>query len=1086
MTNQLTFYNKLMNLRMKKLAAFLALFLCCSVAFAQNSVSGKVIDTTGETVIGATVQIKGGSTGVITDLDGNYTITGVLPSDVLVFSFLGYTSQEISVGNQKVINVTLAEDAKDLDEVVLVGYGVQKKNDLTGSVGSVALDKMLQKGSPSLLETMQGSVPGVSITQSSGRVGGGFNIEIRGKSSHNSNTKPLYVVDGVMCDDIDFLNPSDIAQIDVLKDASSTAIYGSRGTAGVVMVATKSGSALAGKQAKPHIEYAGYYGVSKIARMPDFMTADEFYQYRFLKFLGYAEAGSATATSGRPAYGMASYEQMSLWNVDRQASVLKEMLASGESYDWIRMVHQDGLQQNHYLSVSGSSQDVNYHMGVGYTDERGVTQGDDMDRYSFKGSVDTKINKWMSAGFNVNLAITHRDYANDAGVQNAYRANPFFKPYDADGNMNKNPGNYLAMGSTTGYQFSDQTNPLLYMENQTKMSDTYRVLGNAYLQANPIKGLTLRTVFQPTFSQYRLGQFDDTIVDNENSTATLNTSRSFGWVWDNVVTYDRTFADVHHINVMGLFSMEAYNSESIKLVYQDVMAGTYWWNLATGTYLTDSNNSYTENSMLSYALRANYTYAGKYMLTGTVRWDGSSKFAPGHRWGYFPSAAAAWRISEEEFLKNDWLSNLKLRVSYGLTGNNTGIGNYATQQTVGGPVYYPLGSTYVSAYYPSGVVDSELSWESSRELNAGLDFGFFNNRISGSIDLYNKTAYDLLFNVQLPLEAGTTSGGDIKEMTTNVGTVNNRGVEISLTTVNVSTRDWRWETTFTFSKNKNTLLEINGTGEDLPNESLFVGEPINNFYTYEWDGIVSDRDITVPDNEIARLKGLTPGTTMKEYDYYYTCYGLTEGNPIIVDRNGDGTINDSDKRLYYTDPDWVGSFNTSLSYKNWDLSASIYTKQGGYVRSAFLSEYTNFGDRGRTKLQTDYYIPAGTLIDCDGVNPDGTYINPVYQETTHYGSYPFPNNGANNNGLGTAYWKSTTNHIADVSYIKVKNITLGYTFSKNLLKKVGVEKLRLYTTVTNPFVITDFIGFDPEWASASLKNDTPSTITWQIGANLKF
>ncbi|MBR0334919.1 MAG: TonB-dependent receptor [Bacteroidales bacterium] len=1071
---------------MKKLAALLAFVMCCTVAFAQNSVQGTVKDNTGETVIGATVQIKGGSTGVITDIDGKYTISGVLPSDVLVFSFLGYTSQEVKVGNQKVINVTLMEDAKDLEEVVLVGYGVQKKSDLTGSVGSVSMEKMLQKGSPNLLETMQGSVPGVTITQSTGRVGEGFSIEIRGKSSHDKDTKPLYIVDGVMCDDIDFLNPADIAQIDILKDASSTAIYGSRATAGVVMIATKSGASIAGKGAKPSISYDGYYGITEMARMPALMTAEEFYRYRFLKFLGYAEGGSPTALSGRPAYGMAAFEQMSLWNTDRGVSVLKEMIANGESYDWMGLVNQTGMMQNHYVSVGGSSQDVNYHMGVGYTDETGVTMGDAMSRISFKGSVDAKVNKWMKAGFNINLSMNHRDYANDNAVQNAYRANPFMKPYAADGSLNKNPGNSVSMGSSSGYQFSDQTSPLLYMENQTKMSDSYRMLGNVYLQATPMKGLTLKTVFQPSYRQWRLGQFDDTIVDNENSTARYNVSQSFGWVWDNILTYDRTFNQNHRVNFTAITSMESNRSESANLYYQNVMAGTYWWNLATGTYLAeDSKNSYSENSMMSYALRANYTYAGKYMLTATVRWDGSSKFAPGYRWGSFPSAAVAWRVSEEDFLKGyDWLSNLKLRVSYGVTGNNAGVANYATQQTVGGPDYYYFGGAWQQAFYPSGVVDTSLSWESSREINTGLDFGFFKNRISGSIDWYNKTAYDLLFDVKLPLEAGS-NGSSPKEMATNVGVVNNRGIEFALSTVNVETKNWRWETSFTFAKNKNTLLDINGTADELPADLLFKGHPINVLYNYEWDGIISDRDMVVPDHEIAKLKGLTPGTTMKEYDYYYICYGQTEGQPKIVDRDGNGSYDTVDKKLYNRDPDWVGSFNTSLNYKNWDLSASVYVRQGGYASSAFMSEYLNYGDRGRTKLQVDHYIPAGTLIDCDGVNPDGTYINPVYQETTHYGSYPFPNNGAANSGIGVSmdYWPRA---ISEVSYVKVKNITLGYTLPKNLLKKVGIERLRLYSTVTNPFVFTDFIGFDPEWAGASLKQDAPSTITWQFGANLKF
>ena len=327
-------------------------------------------------------------------------------------------------------------------------------------------------------------------------------------------------------------------------------------------------------------------------------------------------------------------------------------------------------------------------------------------------------------------------------------------------------------------------------------------------------------------------------------------------------------------------------------------------------------------------------------------------------------------------------------------------------------------------------------------------------------------------------------------MTTNVGSVRNEGIEVSLTTENIQTKDWRWTTTFTFAHNKNTVREINGeggnviSGEDTGN--LFIGQPFNNIYGYEWKGIVSDRDMTVPDTEIARLMGFTPGETVKEYDYYYTCYGWTEGLPIIVDRNGDGTFNDDDKKIYNMDPKWTGSFSTSLSYKNWDLSATLYTKQNYWVSSAFYGEYLGINDRGRMKLDVDFYIPAGTLIDCDGVNPDGTYINPVYQQTTHYGSYPFPNNAAANSGTGSSYWLDGTNKYVDASYVKIKNITLGYTFPKQWTEKFGCSYLRLYCTVTNPFVWTDYKGFDPEWAGADLDQDGPSTVTWQFGANIKF
>ena len=358
-----------------------------------------------------------------------------------------------------------------------------------------------------------------------------------------------------------------------------------------------------------------------------------------------------------------------------------------------------------------------------------------------------------------------------------------------------------------------------------------------------------------------------------------------------------------------------------------------------------------------------------------------------------------------------------------------------------------------------------------------------NERIRGSVDIYNKKSKDLLYSVQLPLEAGGTS------VTTNIGSVRNRGVEVSLTTTNIATKDWNWETTFTFAHNKNEVLEINGTGNYYSGSSLknlFIGSSYSNVYDYEWTGIVTDRDMIVPNTEIARLKGFTPGSTVKEYEYYNKCYGLVEGNPIIDDKNGDGKFTDADKKIYKSDPDWTGSFTSNLSWKNFDFSFSIYAKQGYSVFSNFYQEYLNLSDRGRTKLSMDWYIPAGALISCEGQNPDGTFINPVYQETTHYGSYPFPNNGCSNGGTGSQYWLGHTNSIVDASYVKVKHITLGYSFPKKLLSKIGCTNLRLYCTVTNPFVFTSYKGYDPEWADASLANDGPSTITWQFGANIKF
>ena len=1070
-------------IRKALLASLMSMTAFC--AYAQKTVTGTVKDANGEPMIGVTVMVDG-KAGAITDLDGNFSIPNATESTQLKITYIGYKDQTISVGNQSRLNIVMQEDNQALDEVVVVGYGTMKKSDLTGSISSVNTEQLNAKGAPSVLENLQGAVPGVNITQSSGRAGNSFDIEIRGKSSTNDNLNPLYVVDGVTVDDIDWLNPQDIERIDVLKDASSTAIYGSRATAGVVIVTTKSGAGVSGKASKPTISYDGYYGITKTARMPEFMDGQSFYDYRFMKFLTYA---GGAANNGQPVYTMDSYAQMALLNSDTGEYRMKTLMREDRTVDWPDLVTGSGHQQNHYIAVSGSTDRLSYHMGLGYSDEDGIYDGDEQNKFNFKGSLDGQINKYVSAGFNFNLARINHDYASDEGVQYAYRMNPFMQPYDEEGNLWERPGSYEAMGSSSSYQFSDQRNPLLYMQNETRNRQTWRALGNVYLQIKPVKGLTLKTTFSPNYTYYREGYFKGTLIGDAQNTATKETERAFDWTWDNMITYDDYLGKnkEHHLNVMGLFSMMAADTETQNLYYNGVLDGTYWWNLNSGTYNADeSGNSYSESSMMSYALRANYTFKERYMLTATVRWDGSSKFTEGNRWGSFPSAAFAWRLSEEPFMAKTrkWLSNAKVRLSYGITGNNRGIGNYDTQLVLGGPVYYPFGSTFYQGFYADGVVNSVLQWEKSHEFNVGLDFGFFNERIRGSVDWYTKTSKDLLYDVHLPLEAGGVT------MTTNVGSVRNEGIEVSLTTENIQTKDWRWTTTFTFAHNKNTVREINGeggnviSGEDTGN--LFIGQPFNNIYGYEWKGIVSDRDMTVPDTEIARLMGFTPGETVKEYDYYYTCYGWTEGLPIIVDRNGDGTFNDDDKKIYNMDPKWTGSFSTSLSYKNWDLSATLYTKQNYWVSSAFYGEYLGINDRGRMKLDVDFYIPAGTLIDCDGVNPDGTYINPVYQQTTHYGSYPFPNNAAANSGTGSSYWLDGTNKYVDASYVKIKNITLGYTFPKQWTEKFGCSYLRLYCTVTNPFVWTDYKGFDPEWAGADLDQDGPSTVTWQFGANIKF
>lgn len=1075
----------------KKAMMTLVLSVACLVAYAQQTVSGTVIDEAGEPLIGVSIQVKGTTNGTITDFDGNFTLTNLNSSDVLVFSYIGYGNKEMTVGKQTIVKVTLSEDTKKLDEVVVVGYGQMKKNDLTGSVSSVGNDALVAKGTTGVVEALQGSIAGVNITQSTGRVGGGFDIEIRGKSSTNSDTKPIYVVDGIICDDIDWLNPSDIERIDVLKDASSTAIYGSRATAGVVQVTTKSGSSQGKKEKAPRISYDMYVGFVNAARMDGiFMDGQEFYNYRFLKFLGYS-GGSSIPSSGQPIYTMAGYEQMALYNDGKTESTaqyadqyrMKEILKEGKTVNWRDLVMRQGFQQNHYVAVNGSSEHVAYHMGVGYNQDKGIYIGDEQKRINIKGSMDININKYVQAGLNINASWLGNTYANDDAIKIAYRMNPFMQPFDEEGNIIEKPGAFEAVGSISKNQFSDQVTPLLYMENRTREKDSWRAMGNLYLQVTPVKGLQIKSLFAPNYSNSTIGQFDDTkVTDYKTNEAQLTKRQWFQYAWDNTISYAETFKEKHSINLMALYSINGmqYNYDYFK--YTGVMDGTLWYNLSTGTYdAANSRTDYQMNRMMSAAMRANYSYAGRYMVTATVRADGSSKFAKGHRWGVFPSVALAWRMSEEQWMQEvQWITNIKWRLSYGMTGNNSGIGNYATIQSIAGPIYYPFGGSYNTGYYPNAIIDPELTWEKSAEWNAGVDFGFLRDRITGTVDFYNKVSSNLLYSVELPLEAGG------QKVVTNVGSVLNRGIEIGLKTINVEKNGWHWETSFTLAHNHNEILEINGSGTDLPNDGLFIGHSINNVYEYQWDGIVSDKNMVVPDNEIAKSKGFTPGEEVKEADYYYACYGWTEGQPIIRDVDGDGKFSAADKRIYSSDPKITGSLTSVLSWKGIELSFSLYGKVGQILSSAFYSEYLNYSDRGRMRMNMDYYIPAGTLIDCDGIADNGTYINPVFQNSTHYGAYPLPNNAGANSGIGNAYWLDGCNRLTDASFLKIKYITLGYSLPKKYLEKAHLQKLRLYCTVTNPAVWTKYRGFDPEWANASLHNDAPSTITTQIGLNVKF
>ena len=1107
-----------MSVKLKSISQMVLLLLFCFIAgtVSAQTVNGNVVDETGEAVIGATVIEKGTQNATVTDFDGNFTIK-MSKGNVLTISYIGMQSQDVNVAGKNNIKVTLKEDNTTLQDVVVVGYGTMKKSDLTGSVSSINTEQLNAKGATTVMGNLQGSVPGVNITQNSSRAGGGFEIEIRGKSSFNSSSTPLYVVDGIITDNIDFLNPQDIERIDILKDASSTAIYGSRATNGVVIVSTKSAKVQGKKHTKPTISYDGYYGIVKTARMPDFMNGSQFSQYRHFRYLNAMTEKGGQTLAGYGAQNnwgitQGNYQTAWLTRGDLSDSYIKDVIANGKETDWIGLFTRTGAQQNHFISVGGNGGNVNYYFGAGYQNEQSIFKGDNMERFNLKATIDSKITDWISAGISLNGAFTENRTVDDTAIGSAFRLNTVTRAYDDDNNIILYPGKSAYLG-TSGDQFTGTANPLTDLEKSYYNTRTYQLLANLYIELTPIKDLSLKSTFSPSYTAIRNGQFEDTNTSarGENlNHAYANNYHKLQWTWDNQITYDFKYKD-HNLNVMGLFSATKFTQDKYENSVYGIIPQTLWYNLGQASDKTNYTigSDYTEWSMLSWAARVAYNYLGRYYFTGTIRWDGSSRFADGHRWGSFPSAAIAWRISEEPFMEKtkSWLSNLKLRLSYGQTGNNA-VGNYATQAIAkGGSIYYgygtPVAGVYPGSYpyYPNGIVNKALTWEKTTEFNIGLDFGFLNGRINGTIDWYNRKAKDLLAERQLPYIAGGAT------VTDNIAKVKNTGIEISLNTVNVQTKDWNWTTSFNFSHNHNEVVETS-TGKDEIANSLFIGESYNVLRNYIWSGIVSDREMTVPDTKIARDKGFTPGESVISRDYYYACYGWGEGMPIIEDLNGDGAITDDDKSFIgKSNPTWTGSITSNLTWKNWDFSFNIYTKQDYKVYSPFYKQYTNYGDRGMQHINMDFYIPAGTLLSCD-YDANGNRINEVYQEETHYGSYPFPTNqsetaagvgtyafssngknGADNmSSMKTANKNGAPYQVVDASYWKVKNITLGYTFPKNILAKTKIiNSLRLYINITNPFVWgSDYKGYDPEWAGASLANGGPSTVTYQFGASVKF
>jgi TonB-dependent starch-binding outer membrane protein SusC len=1007
-------------------------------------VKGKVTDVSGESLIGVTVKVKGSTSGVTTNIDGEFSISAP-ENATLVFSYLGYETVEQKLSGQSRLNIVLKAAVSQLNEVVVVGYGAVRKADLTGSVGTVSGETLTARGTTSVMSALQGAVAGVDINTNSVRPGGGFSIQIRGQNTMNSSgNSPLYVVDGVVMNDINFLNPSDIQKIDILKDASSTAIYGSRGSNGVVIVQTKNANLAS--SAKTTVSYDGYYGVRSLARLPDFMDGREWVDFRTSAFYTYNTTNKDYLIT--PANKDA---------ILQKSPLLTSRLLNEDYVDWLGLGTQSGQQQNHFLNISGNSKDMSYNIGFGYQNEEGNFINENLDRYNLKLSIANKVSKRFTIGGNLSLSQMVNNQGSQFGYRDIMRMPVILGAYDANGSLIEQPG--IAASIQGAGNFTSSPNPLNEINSGNQEGRRYDILGSIYGQVSILDDLVFKTTLMPRFNRNRVGRYYGVVAGNRNQDeAFQENSEAFDYTWDNQLTYAKKFGTDHTLNATLINSVYKTRFERIQAGTQALPYNSDWYNMFSGTLQSsNSNTAYNESSLLSYAARVNYDFRNKYLLTGTIRYDGSSKLAD--RWAAFPSVAFAWRASEEEFLKADFLSDLKARFSFGYSGNNNGIDPYGTQLTpqTGSLIWYDYNGSAVSGFAPGVPVNPNIAWERTRELNLGMDFGFFNQRLSGSVDLYNKLSDGLLMRRSLTIESG------VEFMTDNIGSVSNKGLEVSLSTLNFNKKNFQWSTTLNFSTNKNAIESLYGKKEDKPGESRFIGQPINVIYDYRITGIWKQREA----DEAAK-------------------WGQQPGHAKAFDVNGDGLITASADRVILggPDPSWTGGLNSNLTYKNWDFSFNVFTRQGVFVNDRFLEEFGVANtQRGRPKVEQDYYIPAGIArYDWNtwGVNANGSPAATWGVGTGNEDAkYPAINNAGPYYGGNGRY--------TDASFIKVRNIILGYALPKRLASKAGLSQLRVYANVLNPFTFTKYEGWDPEFATTTLQDGNgPSNITYQFGVNMKF
>jgi len=1027
-----------------KLLLLLTILLLCNInVFAQSkTIIGVVTDESKQTVPGVSVTVKGTKTTTQTDADGRFKIQA-LATDQLIFNYVGYASQSVTVGTRTTINVSLKSSITGLSDVVVVGYGTTKRADLTGAVGSVNMKDLEQAPVKSFDQALAGRVAGVQVSTSDGQPGATANIVIRGAGSISQDNSPLYVIDGFPSEDANAnsINPSDIETIDVLKDASATAIYGARGSNGVVLITTKRG-----KAGKPQLSYNAYYGTQKSPDKIPVMNAFEFVKY-------VKELNSVFADSVYLKNGVTINDYQNVQSLDMQ--------------DYI---FQNGQNQNHDIALRGGNDKTTYSISGNYNDQKGIVKFSGFKRYQGRFVLDQNVTDKLKAGVNVNYAYSET-FGTPISATNFYASSVLlysvwgYRPAAALSGRDQGTNLIDSFYDPTNELANNQdyrVNPLISLENQKTVYKATTMVANGYAEYAFTPKLKLRVAAGITNANTETNIFNNSLTqsgskwNSSGPNGTYATSPAFNWLNDNTLTYKNTFNKDHNLTVLVGYSAQRSKS-SYRSIYASQITneslGIDALDLvpAANTVVNSRSSVWTLQSFLG---RLNYDFKGKYLLTASFRADGSSKFAPGKRWGYFPSASAGWRFSQESFLKDaTWLSDGKIRIGYGESGNNR-VGDFAylPQLNLGNTQYWysfngkpvAIGSVITAAG------NYDLQWETNTQTNIGLDLSFFKNRLGLTADIYKRVTNDLLLNAQLPYASGVQSGTGFK----NIGSLENRGLEITLNSTNIQTKNFRWTSNFNISFNKNKILELTeGQNSLLAGSGTFFnttytslspyisvkGRSVGEMYGLIFDGVYQYADFDKMPNGSFLLKPniTTNGSTRAS---------IQPGDIKYKDLNGDLVVNNNDYTIIGRGlPIHTGGFSNNFSYKNWDLgvflqwsygnniiNANRYVFEGGIVTNPNLNQYASFENRWTPTNQNNDLFRAG--------------------------------------GVAAANYSSRV--VEDGSYLRLKTVQLGYNFSNKILKSIGLSKLRLNASAQNLLTITGYSGLDPE-ASSRPSNLTP-------------